>query len=359
MSAAFATAPASRPIRVLVVDDSAVAREVLSATLRRAGFEVETAFGAESAHIRIRHRRPDVVVLDLQMPEVDGLQFLELLMQSMPLPVVVCSSIAQPGTKAVMRALELGAVDVIPKPAGGLRAMVDGDRRNLSSVVAAAATARVNGAWPRMLPPARSMAAPTHGPGWTGETIVIGASTGGTEALRAILSQLPADAPPIAIVQHMPAAFTGAFARRLNSLSRLNVHEARDGEVLAPGVAVIAPGGRHMELESGAGGIKVRVFDGPTVSGHRPSVDVLFSSAARVVGNRAVGILLTGIGQDGARGLLELKECGAHTITQSERSCVVFGMPAAAVGLGASCEVADIDDIAASIVATLPRRVSA
>lgn len=346
------------PIRVLIVDDSAVAREVLSASLRRDGFEVETAVGAESAHVRIRNRRPDVVVLDLQMPGVDGLQFLEHVMQSIPLPVVVCSSIAQPGAKAVIRALELGAVDVISKPAGGLREMVDGDRRNLSSVVAAAATATFAGAWARVLPQPRSAATPSQASAWSGETIVIGASTGGTEALRAILSQLPENAPPVAIVQHMPGAFTGAFARRLNSLSRMNVHEAKDGDVLAPGVAVIAPGGRQMELQPGAAGPRVRVFDGPTVSGHRPSADVLFRSAARAVGSRAIGILLTGIGQDGARGLLELRETGAHTIAQSERSCVVFGMPAAAIGLGASCEVADVEDIPAAILAALPRRAA-
>ena len=358
MNVAFAGTPAARPIRVLIVDDSAVAREVLSAALRRDGFEVETAVGAESAHIRIRNRRPDVVVLDLQMPGVDGLQFLEHVMQSIPLPVVVCSSIAQPGAKAVIRALELGAVDVISKPAGGLRDMVDGDRRNLSSVVAAAATASFAGAWPRALPHARSVATPSQASAWSGETIVIGASTGGTEALRAILSELPENAPPVAIVQHMPGAFTGAFARRLNSLSRMNVHEAKDGEVLSPGVAVVAPGGRHMELQVGHGGPRVRVFDGPAVSGHRPSADVLFRSAARAVGSRAIGILLTGIGQDGARGLLELKEAGAHTIAQSERSCVVFGMPAAAIGLGASCEVADVEDIPAAILAALPRRAA-
>ena len=359
MSVALAGAPAPRPIRVLVVDDSAVAREVLSATLRRDGFEVETAFGAESAHSRIEHRRPDVVVLDLQMPGVDGLQFLERVMKSIPLPIVVCSSMAQPGAKAVIRALELGAVDVISKPVGGLRTMVDGDRRNLSSVVAAAATARFAGAWPRRAPLARAISAPPNAARWCGETIVIGASTGGTEALRAVLSQLPENAPPVAIAQHMPAAFTGAFAKRLNSLSRMSVHEAKDGEVLVPGVAVVAPGGRHMELVATAGGPRVRIFDGPTVSGHRPSVDVLFRSAAVAVGSRAIGILLTGIGQDGARGLLQLKETGAHTIAQSERSCVVFGMPAAAIRLGASCEVADVENIPAAIVAALPRRVTA
>jgi two-component system, chemotaxis family, protein-glutamate methylesterase/glutaminase len=358
VSVAFAGAPASRPVRVLVVDDSAVAREALSATLRRDGFEVETAFGAESAHSRIMHRRPDVVVLDLQMPGVDGLQFLERVMQSIPLPIVVCSSMATPGAKAVIRALELGAVDVISKPVGGLRTMVDSDRRNLSSVVAAAATARFAAAWPRLSPPA-SISAPRHASGWSGETIVIGASTGGTEAVRTILSQLPENAPPVAIAQHMPGAFTGAFARRLNSLSRMNVHEAKDGEVLAPGVAVVAPGGRQMELEASAGGPRVRLFDGAAVSGHRPSVDVLFRSAARAVGSRAIGILLTGIGQDGARGLLQLKESGAHTIAQSERSCVVFGMPAAAISFGATCEVADVENIPAAIMATLSRRVTA
>jgi two-component system, chemotaxis family, protein-glutamate methylesterase/glutaminase len=361
MTVAFAsatsvtTAPGlTRPVRVLVVDDSAVAREALSAILRRDGFEVETAFGAQSAFGRIKQRRPDVVVLDLQMPGVDGLEFLESVMQSIPLPVVVCSSIAQPGAKAAIRALELGAVNVISKPTGGLRAMIDADKRDLSSVVAVAASARFAGAGPRVSPVARAVTvAPRLPSAWSGETIVIGASTGGTEALREILSQLPENSPPVVIAQHMPAAFTGAFARRLNSLSPMNVHEARDGEVLAPGIAVVAPGGRHIELEAAAGGPRVRIVDGPTVSGHRPSVDVLFRTAARVLGRRAIGVLLTGIGQDGARGLLQLKENGAHTITQSEQSCVVFGMPAAAVALGASREVADLSDIPAAIVAAL------
>ena len=351
----------TRPLRVLVVDDSAVAREALSAILRRDGFEVETAFGAQSAHTRIKERRPDVVVLDLQMPGVDGLEFLEGIMQSVPLPVVVCSSIAQPGAKAAIRALELGAVDVISKPTGGLRAMLDADKRGLSTVVTLAATARFAGAGPRLSPQARPLSAPIMprlSGAWRGETIVIGASTGGTEALREVLTHLPENSPPVVIAQHMPAAFTGAFAKRLNSLSGMNVHEAKDGELVAPGIAVVAPGGRHIELVAAPNGPRVRVFDGPTVSGHRPSVDVLFRSAARTAGRRAIGVLLTGIGQDGARGLLQLKEAGAHTIAQSERSCVVFGMPAAAISLGASCEVADIEDIPSAIVAALPRRSS-
>lgn len=359
MNAAFASA--TRPLRVLVVDDSAVAREVLSAILRRDGFEVETAFGAQSAHLRIRNRRPDVVVLDLQMPEVDGLEFLESVMHSLPLPVVVCSSIAQPGAKAAIRALELGAVDVISKPTGGLRAMLDAERRDLSSVVAAAATARFAQGRRRLSEPTRVISAPVTAnlaSAWSGETIVIGASTGGTEALREVLSHLPENCPPVVIAQHMPAAFTGAFARRLNSVSPMNVHEAKDGELLAPGIAVVAPGGRHIELEATIRGPRIRLLDGPPVCGHRPSVDVLFQSAARVVGHRAIGVLLTGIGRDGANGLLELRESGAHTIAQSERSCVVFGMPAAAIQLGASCEVADVEDIPAAIVAAMPRRKS-
>jgi two-component system chemotaxis response regulator CheB len=361
MNAAFAGA--TRPVRVLVVDDSAVAREVLSAILRRDGFEVETAFGAQSAHVRIRNRRPDVVVLDLQMPEVDGLEFLEDVMQSIRLPVVVCSSIAQPGAKAAIRALELGAVDVISKPTGGLRAMVDTDRRDLSSVVAAAATARfAGGAGHRISVPTRAITRPIvpriESSAWSGETIVIGASTGGTEALREILSEMPENSPPIVIAQHMPAAFTGAFAKRLNAHSAMDVHEAKDGELLVPGVAVVAPGGKHIELEAAGRGPRVRVVEGPTVSGHRPSVDVLFHSAARVLGRRAIGVLLTGIGRDGANGLFDLRENGAHTITQSERSCVVYGMPAAAVQLGASRQVADIEDIPAAIVAALPHRAA-
>ena len=360
MSVAFAGA--TRPVRVLVVDDSAVAREVLSAILRRDGFEVETAFGAQSAQGRIKQRAPDVVVLDLQMPGVDGLEFLEGVMQSMPLPVVVCSSIAQPGAKAAIRALELGALDVISKPSGGLRAMLDAERRDLSSVVAAAATARFGRTTRRATPtnqPYSAPVAPRFASAWRGETVVIGSSTGGTEALRVVLSQMPENAPPVVIAQHMPAAFTGAFARRLNSLSAMTVTEAKGGELLAPGMAVVAPGGRHIEIDATPAGPRVRVVDGAAVCGHRPSVDVLFRSAARALGSRAIGVLLTGIGQDGAHGLLQLKESGAHTIAQSERTCVVFGMPAAAIGLGASCETVDVENIPAAIVAAIPRRPSA
>jgi two-component system chemotaxis response regulator CheB len=340
-------------IRVLVVDDSAVAREVLSTVLRRDGFDVEVASGAHTAMQRIAGRRPDVVVLDLEMPHVGGLEFLDRLMRSNPLPVIVCSGIAQPGARAAIRALELGAVEVIPKPSVGVRALLEDSERPLSAIVRAAASANTNRlagrSQPTLVPtPAKPHVRPS-GATWTGGVIVIGASTGGTEALRTLLTELPDDAPPIAIVQHMPGAFTPAFAQRLNSLCAIEVREAQDGDVLTPGLALIAPGGHHMELATAMGATHVRVFDGLPVSGHCPSVDVLFRSAARVLGRRGVGVLLTGMGADGARGLLQMRDEGGHTIAQNEATCVVFGMPGEAVALGAARAVLPIDNVASAM----------
>jgi two-component system chemotaxis response regulator CheB len=343
--------------RVLVVDDSAVAREVLSTVLRRGGFDVETASGGAAAIQRIRLRRPDVIVLDLEMPEMSGLEFLEHIMRAAPIPVVVCSSIAQPGAAAAIRALELGAVDVVAKPTGGARALLEGDDVRISQVVSAATFAK-----PRALAPRDAVPIPRRPSNRAAVSpvgncaIVIGASTGGTEALHLILSQLPADAPPIAFVQHMPGAFTGAFAKRLDSLCAIEVREAQDGDRLVRGVALLAPGGRHMELRSGPGGMQVHIFDGLPMSGHRPSVDVLFRSAARTLGRRAVGVLLTGMGRDGADGLLALREGGAHTIAQDEATSVVFGMPREGIANGGASDVVPLQDIASAMTAAASLR---
>jgi two-component system chemotaxis response regulator CheB len=337
--------------RVLVVDDSAVAREVLTTILRKYGFEVTTATSAEVAATRIRHSRPDVVMLDLQLPGQSGLEFLEQQMQRDPLPIVVCSGIAQTGTSAAIKALELGALDVLPKPALGVRALLGSEDIPLESVIRAAAVARV-GRITAQLPVANAprAARPATQASWSGRVAVIGASTGGTEALRLILAAMPEDAPPMVIAQHMPGAFTGAFAQRLNALSRIEVREATDGEYLQPGLALIAPGGRHLELLRSGSTLRCRVYDGPLVSRHRPSIDVLFDSAARAIGDRAVGVLLTGMGADGANGMVTLRRRGAHTIAQDKASCVVYGMPREAVTRGGVTESLPLGQIAAAIL---------
>ena len=338
--------------RVLVVDDSAVAREVLTTILRRYGFEVTTATSAEMAATKIRHQRPDVVMLDLQLPGQSGLEFLEQQMQRDPLPIVVCSGIAQTGTSAAIKALELGALDVLPKPALGVRALLGSDEIPLESVIRAAASARVR----RTTAPlalAHAERAPrlaSRQTTWNGKVVVIGASTGGTEALRLILDGMPAAAPPIVIAQHMPGAFTGAFAQRLNAISRIEVREATDGEYLQPGLALIAPGGRHIELLRSGSTLRCRIYDGPLVSRHRPSIDVLFDSAARALGDRAVGVLLTGMGADGANGMVTLRRRGAHTIAQDKASCIVYGMPREAVTRGGVTESLPLGQIAAAIL---------
>ncbi|MDB4907034.1 MAG: response regulator receiver modulated CheB methylesterase [Gemmatimonadetes bacterium] len=342
-----ASAPA--PLRVLVVDDSAVAREVLTTALRRDPLiEVITAPTGAIALERIRQHRPQVILLDLELPGMSGLVLLETVMAHTPTPVVVCSGSARPGAAAAVRALELGAIDILPKPEGGIREFLNPESSPLVTMVRAAASARVRSvalpsapAWP---PPAPHPAA-RPGRVWRGLVFVIGASTGGTEAVRTILRGLPGDAPPVVVVQHMPAAFTGAFAHRLNSLSAMDVREARDGDVLQQGVALIAPGGRQLQLGDHATNTTVRIRAGDPVSGHCPSVDVLFRSAATALGARAVGVILTGMGADGADGLLRMRLHGARTFAQDERSCVVFGMPREAIARGGVESVLTLDDI--------------
>jgi len=354
MPAPVYEAPRPGFVRALVVDDSAVAREVISAALSMDPFcEVTTAPNAAIAAERIRQQRPDVVVLDLELPGMSGLAFLEQLMARDPIPVVVCSGIARPGAAVAVRALELGAVEVISKPDVGIRALLATGGRALSEVVRAAAQAQVrrfkcSASRERVratLPPREVLSG-----AWIGPVIVLGASTGGTEALRTILTELPADAPPVVVVQHMPGAFTEAFARRLDTLCAIHVEEARDGEPLRRGVALIAPGGRHVEIVRRAPGFAVRVFDGPPVTGHRPSVDVLFYSAAGLLGGRAVGALLTGMGADGADGLLAMRKRGARTIAQNEATSVVFGMPKEAIARGAAIDVVPLDRIATALL---------
>jgi two-component system, chemotaxis family, protein-glutamate methylesterase/glutaminase len=325
-------------VNVLVVDDSAVVRQTMLALLAgQDGFEVAVAADPLIAARRMAERRPDVIVLDLEMPRMDGLTFLRRLMAEDPIPVVVCSTFA-PGTgRAAIDALEDGAIDVITKPALGVQGFLLEQALAIVETLEGAARARLTRG-PRALPaqetrpapPAASAAADHHE-----LVIALGASTGGTEALRAILGGLPREMPGILIVQHMPEGFTRAFAERLDHLSAIEVREARDADRLHPGLALVAPGDRHLALERDARGYRVSVTEGPLVSRHRPSVDVLFHSVATAAGPRALGGILTGMGADGASGLLAMRRQGASTIAQDEASCVVFGMPRQAVRCGA------------------------
>jgi two-component system chemotaxis response regulator CheB len=297
---------------------------------------------------KIARGRPDVILLDLEMPRMDGLTFLRRIMRDDPLPVVICSALAARGSPRALEALEAGALDIVEKPQVGVREFLEESSVTLIEAIRGAAEAGARRRVVRIDPPERRLTAdavlprrkhfalPTAVPG---RVVAMGASTGGTEALLQILTALPENCPGLAIAQHMPAGFTAAFARRLDTLCRIQVKEAEDGDLLHNGRALIAPGGRHLLIERAPAGYRARVVDGPLVSRHRPSVDVLFRSVAQAAGRDAVGILLTGMGDDGAAGLKELREAGALTIAQDEASCVVFGMPRAAIAMGAAARV--------------------
>jgi two-component system chemotaxis response regulator CheB len=342
--------------RILVVDDSAVVRLALSQILGRAGLEVETAIDPLVAMDKMRRARPDAIVLDIEMPRMDGLTFLDRVMAQDPVPVVVCSGLAGPGSEVALHALEHGAVDVIEKPRLGVKGFLEDSARRIVEVVRAATQARLRARVRALRPLPRSPAgapAPPRPPRLAqrrAELLVVGASTGGTEALRVLLEAMPADAPAIAVVQHMPEVFTAQFARRLDKLCRIEVKEAADGDRLLPGRALVAPGNRHLSVKR-AGGLVAVVSDGPPVSLHRPSVDVLFHSAARIAGPGTMGVLLTGMGDDGADGLLDLRRAGAHTVAQDESTSVVFGMPKEAIARGAALEVLPLPRIAPAVLA--------
>ncbi len=343
-------------IHVLVVDDSAVVREVVTQLLQSdGGFKVTAASDPLLAMSKIAVRRPDVILLDLEMPRMDGLTFLQRLMAEDPLPVVVCSALTGKGTEAAMRALELGAVDIVTKPKVGVRGFLNESKVLLSEALRAAAGVRRT---PRRLLPAppplaaavRPPSAPKHRNlrETTDKVIALGASTGGTEALRELLLALPPDSPGVVIVQHMPEGFTAAFAQSLDNVCKVEVKEAADGDRVREGRVLIAPGNKHMELGRSGAQYMVRVFEGPLVSRHRPSVDVLFRSVAEAAGPNAVGAILTGMGNDGAEGLLAMKQAGAATIAQDEESCVVFGMPNEAIKCGAVDVVLPLSRIAST-----------
>ena len=338
-------------INVLVVDDSAVVRQVLSAVLNEApDINVyATASDPIFAQHQMQKKRPDVVVLDIEMPRMDGLTFLRQLMQEKPTPVIICSSLAEKGAELTLQALSAGAIDIVTKPQLGVKDFLLEAKNLLWQTVRAAAGAHVAHTAGR----AKERPAPVPATdlvnlaATTDTIIVIGTSTGGTQALEEILSKIPRTCPGIAVVQHMPEKFTAAFAKRLDGLCQVDVKEAESGDRLIPGRVLIAPGGYHLEVQRSGAQYIAKVFRGPTVNRHCPSVDVLFRSAARAAGRNAMGIIMTGMGDDGARGLLEMRQAGCRTIAQDEQSCIVFGMPREAINLGAAKEVMPLSQIPA------------
>lgn len=346
----------TKKIRVLVVDDSSVVRQTLTELLSSdPGIEV---MGAASdpymAANKMKEAVPDVITLDIEMPRMDGITFLQKLMSQHPIPVVICSSVAVSGSDNALRAMEYGAVEIIEKPRMGTQQFLKESKIRICDTVKAAARAKVKPIRPgsRIIEKKLSAdavlakAARTSVIQTTEKIAVVGASTGGTEALKVFLEALPGDCPGIVIVQHMPEHFTKAFSERLNGLCRIEVKEAEDGDSVLRGRALIAPGNRHMLLKRSGARYHVQVKDGPLVCRHRPSVDVLFRSATRYAGANVVGVIMTGMGDDGARGMLEMKEAGAYTVAQDEATSVVFGMPQEAIKLGGVDKVCPLESIA-------------
>lgn len=347
-----------KKIRVLLVDDSAVVRQVMLALLEREP-DIQVIGAASDplfAMAKLAKEWPDVIVLDIEMPRMDGITFLKKIMSERPTPVVICSSLTEKGAETTLQALAAGAVDIITKPKVGLKGFLQDSAAELVAAVRAAAQANV-----RLLAksPVVATAAPAKqhadailaAPGGqamaqtTERIVAIGTSTGGTQALESVLTALPRVCPGIVIVQHMPEKFTASFAERLHGLAQIEVREAKHNDRVMPGLALIAPGGKHMLLKRSGAYYHVEVLDGPVVNRHRPSVDVLFRSVAKFAGKNATGIIMTGMGDDGARGLKELHETGARTYAQDEASCVVFGMPKEAIKLGGVDQVVALGEI--------------
>lgn len=360
-----------KKIRVLVVDDSASVRQTLTAVLE-ADPAIEVIGAASDPFMaakKIQEDVPDVITLDVEMPRMDGITFLRKIMSQHPIPVVMCSSLTEAGSETLIQALEAGAVDVILKPRIGAADHLAESGMRICEVVKSAAQARVKNvkASSRAASPlgvqtkltADAVLPPPSGKAMARTTemvICVGASTGGTEALREMLEKLPSNAPGIVIVQHMPEKFTGAFARRLNGICDVEIKEAEDGDPVLRGHVLIAPGDKHMLLERQGARYHVSIRNGPLVSRHRPSVDVLFRSAARSAGANAMGVIMTGMGDDGARGMLEMHQAGAYTIAQDEASSIVFGMPKEAIAHGGVDKVVSLDQIAREIMAEDRRR---
>jgi len=346
-------------IKVMVIDDSAVVRQVMTGilesdpTLEVIGACADPIFATE----RMKARWPDVILLDVEMPRMDGITFLKKLMQEHPTPVVICSTLTEAGAATTMEALSAGAVTVVTKPKVGLKQFLSESAEELTNVIRHAARVNVNRLAARANVPRPlvkntadvMLAAPSTTRAMTQTTehvVALGTSTGGTQALQEVLSALPAVCPGIVIVQHMPPQFTGAFASRLNSICAIEVREAKDNDRVVSGAALIAPGGKHMMLKRSGAQYYVEIKEGPAVNRHCPSVDVLFRSVAKCAGRNALGVIMTGMGDDGARGLKEMRDAGAHTAAQDEATCVVFGMPKEAIRLDAAARILPLDSIA-------------
>ena len=350
----------TRKIRVLIVDDSAVVRQTISDLLSTdpAIEVIGTASDPFIAAEKIELEIPDVITLDVEMPKMDGLTFLQKIMTQNPIPVVICSSLTTQGSETVIKALEYGAVEIITKPKLGTKQFLEESTIHICDIIKAASLVNVKrkSVWQTVVQPKLSadvVLAKSKNNSMvetTEKIIVVGASTGGTEALRVFLESLPSDSPGIVIVQHMPENFTRAFAKRLDGLCKISVKEAEDGDTVIRGRALIAPGNHHLLVKRSGARYYVEIKEGPLVSRHRPSVDVLFRSTARYAGKNAIGVIMTGMGDDGAKGMLELMEAGAHTIAQDEKSSVVFGMPNEAIKLGAVETVLSLDKIADHII---------
>ncbi len=347
-------------IQVMLVDDSAVVRQTLADVLSGEPdiTVIETASDPYDAAEKLKRCVPDVMILDIEMPRMDGLTFLKKLMSQHPLPVIICSSKAEEGSNNVFQAMQFGAVDIILKPKVGTKQFIEESRVMISDAVRAAYLTNV-----KKLAPSAPAVSPkltadvilpmpsAHVQIETTETvIVVGASTGGTEALRVFLERLPIDCPGVVIVQHMPEHFTAAFAERLNGICDVEIKEAADNDTVLRGRVLIAPGNKHLLLKRAGARYFVEVKTGPLVSRHRPSVDVLFRSTARYAGKNAIGVIMTGMGDDGARGMLEMKGAGSYNVAQDEDSCVVVGMPKEAIKLGAVDEVVPLDQIADLVI---------
>ena len=351
-------------IKVLIVDDSALVRQVIAQALSTDA-EIEVIGTASDPLFAIQKMKlqwPDVLVIDIEMPRMDGITFLKKIMAQRPTPVVICSSLAEEGAQATFEALSAGAISIITKPKIGLKSFLEDASNDIVQAVRGAARANM-----RALPAAASAGCAAPPPKLTADVmlsaagnralvrttdqiVAIGTSTGGTQALEAVLTRLPATCLGIVIVQHMPEKFTAMFAERLNSICEIEVREAANGDRVLPGLALIAPGGQHMMLKRNGAQYVVEVADGPVVNRHKPSVDVLFRSAAKYAGANALGIIMTGMGDDGARGLKEMHDAGARTIAQDEASCVIFGMPKEAIKLDAVDQTMALEQIPAAIV---------